>query len=145
MTKLINELDVQLALENYYTNLGYFVTREYETPVGYVDLIVYKDSPIPENRKKIIIETKEYTGIKHAIGQILCYLAYIPDYTQLSIITFSYSGKYKAIKNLYYQLALEKDIHLSCINNYMSLDDILKYKIDDEVSNNKTFINETIV
>ena len=94
-TRLVTEDNVQEALANYYRNQNCSVVREYSTPVGYIDLLV------ASNSRKLIIEVKEYSGIKHAIGQILCYKEYIPGYTDLLIITFSKDCKYKKIKPCY--------------------------------------------
>lgn len=120
--KLFNESNVQEALANHYRNLNYTVIREYETPVGYIDLLVYN------HLEKIIIETKDYSGIKHAIGQILCYKQFIPNYTKLQIITFSSNGKHKNIKPIYRNLANQSGIELYSINELISLEDIITTK-----------------
>ena len=97
---------IQDWLEEWFSKKGYSVKREVITPVGRIDLIIYRNSPerayngVRAN-EKILIEVKEAKSIKHAIGQLESYEKYHSDCTQLWCIYFDRYGNKKNIDSSY--------------------------------------------
>jgi len=112
----IQEVWVQESLEEYYRERGYRVIREVKTDVGYIDLVISNE------REKYIIEVKERSSIKHAIGQVLSYREFYRD-CRLRVVYFSRDGKHRKIDK-------------SLINN--------RYGIEIESINNIVDINRVI-
>lgn len=100
--KVFTENDVQRYLAETYRNKGYTVAREYEVEVGYIDILYYGVDK-EGNRVKSIVEVKERSSIKHAIGQIETYRKYIEDTTKLEIVYFDYDGIHRGINKVYSQ------------------------------------------
>jgi hypothetical protein len=117
----IQEKTVQRVLEAYYSQLGYVVKREVKTPVGYIDFLLFKDRGI-EGGEKILIEVKEWKGIKHAIGQVLSYLKYHKDVTSSKVVYFSRDGKWRGIDSSY----LSEEMSFECVHSFIDIEEIYK-------------------
>lgn len=132
----ILEKSVQEALERHYWSEGYTAKREVQTPVGYIDFILYKgnvyDKSVP--KEKILVEVKEHKSIKHAIGQIYSYKKYHPDVTESRIVYFCRDGKYKPVDISYLTHDADlkgqedKKIRIQCVHDFISLEDIYKWQ-----------------
>ena len=92
----LEEKVIQKELAKYYSGKGFAVKREVVTPVGNIDLILYRDMG-KSTHEKVLIEVKEHKSIKHAIGQLISYEKYHKDATGLGIIYFTRDGKYKGV------------------------------------------------
>jgi Holliday junction resolvase-like predicted endonuclease len=83
MSERIDEKQVQSILTAHLIDQGAEVKREVKTPVGIIDLLVFKNS------YKYLIEVKEVSGIKHALGQVLAYKQYHSDCQTYIIVYFT--------------------------------------------------------
>lgn len=122
----IQEKTVQKALADYFSNSGYVVKREIRTPVGYIDLILYRNLGLPDG-EKIMVETKEFAGLKHAVGQLMSYEKYQGDCTKLWIIYFTRDGKYRGVDPIFQGDQLRKQnkkFQISFIGELISLEEL---------------------
>lgn len=119
-TKRLSEKAVQDALEVHFKAKGWSVKREVSTPVGYIDLLVWK----PDGTK-LLIEVKERAGLKGAVGQVEMYSKYQPCDRKI-IIYFTYTGVHKPVDVTYNQLP---GIEIYSIHQYIDIDTLLPYQI----------------
>ncbi|MGL5923779.1 hypothetical protein [Chroococcidiopsis sp.] len=120
----IQEKAVQAALRNYYAEAGYVVKREVITPVGFIDLILYREMG-RSSREKVLVEVKEWSGIKHAIGQLLSYEQYHSDSTELRLIYFTRNGQYKGVESIHQTDQLKRQhpkLTIEFVNNLIPID-----------------------
>jgi hypothetical protein len=120
----IQEKAVQKALRDHYSTTGYVVKREVNTPVGFIDLILYRDMGL-SSREKVLIEVKEWSGIKHAIGQLLSYEQYHSDSTELRLIYFTRSGQYKGVESIHQTDQIKRQhpkLTIEFVNNILPIE-----------------------
>lgn len=144
----VTEKSVQDTLERHYLTNGYVVKREVVTPVGYIDLILYKNMGYT-NREKILIEVKEYRGIKHAIGQLYSYANYHRDLTKLRCIYFDRNLKNRSLDASYESFTNTgnpyKDIEFRSINNLVDITTIKSKAEESKTTNNKEEVCEVTI
>jgi Holliday junction resolvase-like predicted endonuclease len=88
------EKDVQKVIADNLKLRGYIVQEYIETPVGIIDLI-YENN----RGERILVEIKESSSIKHAIGQIISYARYRPS-NKYVIIYFDRGEKRKNVSKI---------------------------------------------
>jgi hypothetical protein len=123
----IKELAVQNILERKYRERGWGVKREVSTPVGYIDILLWKprrDGSI----ERVLIEVKERGGLKSAVGQVEMYGKY-EKCDRKVIIYFSYDTKDIRIPDSYYLLP---GIEVESINRMFDINEVIEeqYRID---------------
>lgn len=68
------------------------VKREVKTEVGVIDIIAYLNTKLINGvvtSKKVLIEVKEVSSIKHAIGQVISYKRYHSDCAGYVVVYFT--------------------------------------------------------
>lgn len=122
--KRLSEKAVQDALEHHFISLGYSVRREVKTPVGLIDIILYKPSTSISKSEKVLIEVKEKAGMKSAVGQVQMYSLYEPCDRQV-IIYFTYEGVHKPLDNTFHQLS---NIEIYSVHQQLDINYLLSFQ-----------------
>lgn len=136
--KVLSELAVQNVLEKRYREQGWGVKREVKTPVGYIDLLIWKPRKDGKGTEKCLIEVKERGGLKSAVGQVQMYSEY-EKCDRRAIIYFSYDGKDRAIDDKYY---LVEGVEIESINKIIDITECID---EEKVIRGKNRCQEEIV
>lgn len=131
MSKSIQEKDVQRLLAEALTRRGYSIRREVKTPVGYIDLLAYKNG---DKSSRTLIEVKEQSGIKGAYGQALAYSTYEPC-DHLWVVYFPRKpmskDPYKPIDASFMQA---DNVQFKSITEFVSLDCLVNNSLEETIS-----------
>ena len=117
----LSEKAVQNVLEEHFREQGWGVKREVETPVGYIDILLWK----PRSNgsiEKILIEVKERGGLKGAVGQVQMYSLH-EECDRRVIIYFSYDGKDRGIDSKFYGL---EGIEIESVHRYIDINRLIQ-------------------
>ena len=131
MSISVKEKDVQRLLAEALSRKGYAIRREVKTPVGYIDLLAYKQG---DKASRTLIEVKEQSGIKGAYGQALAYSTYEPC-DNLWVVYFPRKPMSKTCYKPIDPSFIQSDtVEFKSITEFMSLECLINNSLEETVS-----------